>query len=75
MPHRTVHTMSRCFLYVGQVLADTLTLALMCYASLLDEDNDSDSEQLDYIYAGALIIQVMFLGGNTKYFTLESWWG
>lgn len=50
----------RCVVVVAgwakQVFADALTLGLMCYASFLDSDDDS--ETLELVYAGALLVQV-----------------
>lgn len=41
-----------------QVFADALTLGLMCYASVLDPDDDDDNDRLELIYASALLVQV-----------------
>jgi len=39
------------------VLADALTLGLMCYASILEPDDTDDSDRLELIYASALMVQ------------------
>ena len=44
--------------WVEQVFADALTLGLMCYASFLEPDDDDDSDTLELVYAGALLVQV-----------------
>lgn len=41
-----------------QVLADALTLGLMCYASILEPDDADDEDRLELIYASALMVQV-----------------
>ncbi|CAM9448605.1 unnamed protein product [Scytosiphon promiscuus] len=41
------------------VLADAITLGLMCYATFLEPDDTEDSDQLELVYAGALIIQTL----------------
>lgn len=49
------------FFFLGQVLADALTLGLMVYASVLEPEDSVDSDKLDLIYTGALLIQVRFV--------------
>lgn len=45
--------------WVNKVLADALTLGLMCYATFLEPDDDDDNDRLELVYAGALLVQVL----------------
>lgn len=45
-------------MFCSQVIADTLTLGLMVYASILNPAIPDDKTKIDLIYVGCMFIQV-----------------